>query len=134
MFLACDGDRVHGSAYGLADRERGDTGRVGGMWVDLAHRRQGAGRALLDAVVAWARERGFTRLALWAPAHSAGARALYARGGFGETGQRRALPSDHTLEIVEMARELRDLAVSRLGSPARSDDRQNPDGHRFHPS
>ncbi len=106
MFLACDGDDVRGSAYGMADRERGDTGRVGGMWVDAAHRRQGVGRALLDAVVAWARERGFARLELWAPAHSAAARALYTRGGFRQTGRRRPLPTNPALEIIEMEKAL----------------------------
>jgi hypothetical protein len=34
MVLACDGQQVIGSAYGLFDHERRDLGRVGGMWVD----------------------------------------------------------------------------------------------------
>jgi GNAT superfamily N-acetyltransferase len=61
MFLACEGDTVCGSTYGLLDRERRDAGRVGGMWVDPAWRRQGVGRALLQAVVAWAGARARPR-------------------------------------------------------------------------
>jgi hypothetical protein len=33
MFLACEGETMCGSTYGLLDRERSDAGRVGGMWV-----------------------------------------------------------------------------------------------------
>ena len=106
MFLACEGDRVVGSAYGLVDQERGQAARVGGMWVEPSVRRRGAGRALLRAIFGWARERRFNRLALWAPAHSAAALALYRQAGFRETGRRRPLPSDPSLEIAELERPL----------------------------
>jgi GNAT superfamily N-acetyltransferase len=102
MFLACDEDRVHGMVYGLAGHDHADQGRVGGMWVEPAWRRRGAGNALLQAVSEWARARGFRRLGLWAPGHSAAALALYGRAGFQRTGNRRALPSNPSLEIVEM--------------------------------
>jgi GNAT superfamily N-acetyltransferase len=55
MFLACEGETVLGSTYGLLDRAQREAGRVGGMWVAPAARRQGIGRALLHAVMAWAR-------------------------------------------------------------------------------
>src|SRR5262249_12003664 len=58
MFLACEGDAIHGSTYGLRDPENGDAGRVGGTWVAASRRRQGVGKALLQAVFFWARERG----------------------------------------------------------------------------
>jgi len=106
MLLACRGDDVVGSAYGLLDRTRADAGRVGGMWVDPAWRRRGVGRALLEGVVAWAGERGLGRLGLWAPAHSPAAIALYTRGGFRKTGKRRAIPTNPSLWIVAMEREL----------------------------
>jgi len=106
MFLACEGEAVCGSTYGLLNQEKCDGGRVGGMWVDPAWRRQGIGRVLLQAVCAWARQRGLKRLGLWAPVHSPAAIALYRQAGFHETGRRRPLPTNPSLQIVEMACEL----------------------------
>ena len=102
MFLACEGTHVLGSTYGLLDRDRSAAGRVGGLWVEPAWRRRGVGRALLQEVFRWARERGLSRLALWAPAHSPAALALYTQAGFRETGTRRPLPMNPALQIVEM--------------------------------
>lgn len=106
MFLACDGEAVLGSTYGLRDLQDGDAGRVGGTWVAPPHRRQGIGKALLRAVVLWAKEQGFHRLRLWAPASSAAAVSLYWQAGFSGTGQRRVLPTNAALEIVELERTL----------------------------
>ena len=106
MCLACEGDTVLGCTYGLLDRDRREVGRVGGMWVTPAARRQGVGRALLQAVMAWARGRHLQRLELWAPAHSPAAVALYQQAGFRETGQRKPLPTIPALQIIEMACEL----------------------------
>jgi GNAT superfamily N-acetyltransferase len=86
----------------LLDRGRSEAGRVGGMWVEPAWRRRGVGRALLQEVFGWARERGLSRLALWAPAHSQAALALYGQAGFRETGNCRPLPTNPSLQIVEM--------------------------------
>lgn len=102
MFLACEGDVVCGSTYGLLDRQRNEVGRVGGMWVASSWRGQGMGRALLQAVFAWAHQRGLMRLGLWAPAHSPVAIALYLQAGFRETGRRRPLPTNPALQILEM--------------------------------
>jgi len=106
MFLAAEEDRVLGSTYGFKDRERADTARVGGMWVEPAVRGQGVGRALLDAVFGWARSCGLKRIALWAPAHNPAALALYANVSFCETGLHRAPPSNAQLRIIEMERTL----------------------------
>jgi GNAT superfamily N-acetyltransferase len=102
MFLAHEGELVLGSAYGLCEANQNETGRVGGMWVEPAWRRRGVGRALLEQVFDWARELGLSRLRLWAPAHRPAALALYGRAGFRETGKRRPLPTNPTLQIVEM--------------------------------
>ena len=106
MFLACEGEHVLGSTYGLLDRERSEAGRVGGMWVDPAWRRRGVGRALLQEVFAWARERGLSCLGLWAPGHSPAAISLYCQVGFRETGNCRPLPTNPPFQIVEMVCEL----------------------------
>lgn len=106
MLLACEDDDVLGSTYGLLDRERSETGRVGGMWVEPAWRRRGVGRTLLQGVFGWARERGLSHLGLWAPAHSPAAITLYRQAGFRETGNRRPLPMNPALQIVEMESQL----------------------------
>jgi GNAT superfamily N-acetyltransferase len=106
MFLACDGDAVVGSIYGLRDREHRGVARIGGTWVAPSHRRRGIGRALLDAVVSWARDEGFSRLALWAPSANAGALALYDRAGFKNTGRRRPLRDNVTHAAVELERDM----------------------------
>lgn len=102
MFLACDGDAVHGSIYGLRNAENGDVGRIGGTWVAPSHRRQGAGKALLQAVLSWARENGFARLRLWAPSASPAALALYRRAGFTDTGHRQPLRADVAIQTMEL--------------------------------
>ena len=112
MVLACEGAHVVVVAYGLRARDSGAGGRVGGMWVDPAWRRRGVGRALLDAVLGWARESGFARLGLWAPAHRPAALALYRGAGFQETGRRRPLRAASALEILEM-----EAAIGAAGPP-----------------
>ena len=102
MFLACEGHDVLGAAYGLLDRVRSDAGRVGGMWVEPARRGRGVGRALLQEVIGWGRERGLRRLGLWAPGHNPAAIALYTRTGFRNTGDRRPLPTNPALSIIAM--------------------------------
>jgi GNAT superfamily N-acetyltransferase len=105
MLLACRGDDVLGSTYGLLDRTRADAGRVGGMWVDPAWRRDGVGRALLEGVIDWAERRGLGQLGLWAPAHSPAAIALYTGAGFRATGERRPIPTNPSVWIVAMERQ-----------------------------
>jgi ribosomal protein S18 acetylase RimI-like enzyme len=102
MLLACEGDAVYGAIYGLVDSERSDAGRIGGMWVDPSRRRQGVARALLQAVLRWARQRRMKHLGLWAPLENAGAIALYRRAGFADTGRRRPLRAGSELHIIEM--------------------------------
>jgi GNAT superfamily N-acetyltransferase len=106
MFLACSATAVCGAVYGLLDDRRPGTGRVGGMWVGPEWRGRGVGAALLDAVIGWARDRGFTRLELSAPAHGTAALALYRAAGFVATGARRPMPGRPHLEVVEMSRDL----------------------------
>ena len=57
------------------------TAELYGMWVAPAARRTGAGRALVDAIAAWARSRGATRLALNVTQGNAAAERLYERAG-----------------------------------------------------
>ena len=64
----------------------------------------GAGRALIDAVVEWAHDRGFSRLDLWVTGGNDPATALYERAGFTRTGRSRPYPTHSALHAVEMSR------------------------------
>jgi GNAT superfamily N-acetyltransferase len=106
MFLACEGDAVLGSTYGLRDRDNREAARIGGTWVVPSHRRRGIGRALLHAAVSWAREQGFKRVGLWAPAANPAALSLYGKAGFKETDRRQPLRTNAVLQIMEFERDL----------------------------
>lgn len=58
---------------------------INGMWVAPSHRRKGIGRALLDAVIAWAKEQGAQRLELGVSEGNTPAIHLYEQLGFVET-------------------------------------------------
>jgi len=92
MFVVEEAGQPVGLAFGLLDAEAADCAHVGGMWMDPAARGRGADRALLEAVVAWAKARGCRRLELWVTEANAAAVRLYRHGGFQETGRRDVLP------------------------------------------
>lgn len=101
MVLAWDGD----DAFGLAGVFATDDGawQVISMWVDPNARGRGAGRALLDAVVAWARERDPDRtIRLSVTDGNDGARWLYERYGFVDTGVTEPLRSNSALITREL--------------------------------
>ncbi|MEO7555436.1 MAG: GNAT family N-acetyltransferase, partial [Acidimicrobiales bacterium] len=60
-----------------------------GMLVAAAHRGRGVGRALLEACIDWARERGAHKIELGAWPHNAAAIGLYRSVGFEYEGRRR---------------------------------------------
>ena len=75
--------------------------------IDTANQRrhyyeEGVGRALLQAVIAWAGEHGLIHIRLWAPSESAAALALYRHAGFQETGRRQSFKTDADRQIVEL--------------------------------
>jgi GNAT superfamily N-acetyltransferase len=107
MLVAEMADRPVGLAFGLFDKERAKTGHVGGMWVESRARGRGAGRALLDAAIAWGRSRGLDRLELWVTRGNGPAVRLYERAGFADTGRRDVLPSNPALQTIQMALNLR---------------------------
>ncbi|SNS61712.1 Ribosomal protein S18 acetylase RimI [Pseudomonas japonica] len=76
---------VHGEdACGLVwgKRVAGDTVEVFQMWVDPQARGLGAGRRLLEAVIAWARGLGVTRVCLGVTVGESAAARLYRGQGF----------------------------------------------------
>ena len=73
------------------------------MWSDPRHRRAGVGRALVDAVVAWAHG---DRVVLWVMRGNDGARAFYERLGFELTDEIVPLPDDPCREEQRMVLRL----------------------------
>ena len=106
MFVAERAGEPVGMVFGLVDREHASRAHLGGMWVDPAARARGCGRALSEAVMAWARERGLADVALWVTAGNEPAIALYEHLGFTPTGRRDRHPHRPELSILEMGRPL----------------------------
>lgn len=83
-------DRTSGAAGGMAWAvpDAADDGLVHlfGMWVAPTARRSGAGGALVDAVVAWAADRGAAAVELTVVEGNAAAERLYHGRGFRRTG------------------------------------------------
>jgi GNAT superfamily N-acetyltransferase len=84
-----------GLVAGITDRETGGPHLVS-MWVDPRMRGRGIGLALVDAVKAWAAPDA-EQLILWVADGNDGARRLYERCGFRDTGRRQPLPSDPSI-------------------------------------
>jgi GNAT superfamily N-acetyltransferase len=91
-----------GLASGVIDDEEPELAHLYAMWVAPQARGTGAGRALLDAVVAWATERGARRLTTSVTEGNAVAAALYIGAGFTDTGGREPLGhSDAVVAVFE---------------------------------
>jgi len=76
------------------------------MFVCPEARGCGVARALVDAVVGWARERKGDGLTLWVTAANTTAVALYARCGFRRTGESKPLDHSPAVETIRMVRDL----------------------------
>jgi ribosomal protein S18 acetylase RimI-like enzyme len=82
-FVAVDEeDRWVGMALVRPDEESLGDAVINAMWVAPEARRQGAGRALLDACVQWACEQRFRGVSLNVRITNAAARAAYEANGF----------------------------------------------------
>ena len=86
--------RLEGEAPAIA--------RLYQMWVVPARRRQGVGRALLEAAVAWARAAGARAVALDVTCDNADAIGLYASVGFIPTGARKPLRPGSAVQSQSM--------------------------------
>jgi GNAT superfamily N-acetyltransferase len=92
-----------GTPVGMGGGFRDEPGmlHVVAMWTDPAWRGRGVGRLVLDALRAWADERGLT-LHLDVEASNTGARRLYERYGFTATGDSRPLRPGSTYSCDRM--------------------------------
>ncbi|MEU4623278.1 GNAT family N-acetyltransferase [Actinoplanes sp. NPDC023801] len=87
FWYAYDGDRRVGFLWIKVTR---DTAFVYNVAVEADLRRQGYGRAIMLAAERWCHDNGLSRIGLHVFAHNTGARALYERLGFAETGRNMA--------------------------------------------
>ena len=91
-----------GMASGVIDAEEPARAHLYAMWVAPEARGSGAGRALLEAVIAWATERDAKRLTTSVTEGNAAGAALYAAAGFADTGRREPLGhSDAVVAVLE---------------------------------
>jgi GNAT superfamily N-acetyltransferase len=103
-----DGEWI-GLATGLADApDDPNEARpvLVGMFLAPAARGRGVGVALVDAVVAWARERRATALGLWVTSTNNSAIALYTKCGFRRTGQTKPLAHSPLVTEFQMVYDL----------------------------
>jgi GNAT superfamily N-acetyltransferase len=95
-FVAVDsGDAWIGMAVVRPDEESLGDAVINAMWVAPEARRQGVGRALLEACLEWARARHFRGVNLNVRIGNAAARAAYAAAGFAFV---RAVGDEHVLK------------------------------------
>jgi GNAT superfamily N-acetyltransferase len=93
-----------GMAVGASHDDEPGVAHLYGMWVAPEARGAGAGRALVEAVIAWATDRGAQRLMTAVEERNAPASALYERAGFTDTGRPEPLGySDATVVVLERA-------------------------------
>ncbi|MEA3055732.1 MAG: hypothetical protein QOD30_1164 [Actinomycetota bacterium] len=95
------GDAV-GLVGGFRDTPDASYVELVSMWVAPAARRRGVARALIAAVVEWARETGAENVRLWVTCGNDSAESLYRAAGFVETDERQPLPSDPSKEERRM--------------------------------
>ena len=75
------------------------------MWVTPAARRKGVGRALMDAAIVWAERQRVDEMILFV-AQGNGAKQLYLRAGFVDTGRTVPLRSNREVQMEEMVRSI----------------------------
>jgi ribosomal protein S18 acetylase RimI-like enzyme len=85
----------------------GDAGLFG-MWVDPRDRRKGIAAALVDAVVAWARDSQAAGVSLSVAEDNTAAAELFGSSGFVFTGERRPLPSRPEVATLAMRHSVGD--------------------------
>jgi len=105
VVVAEAGGQDAGLVGGVPLQDRADAACLVSMWVAPDHRRSGTGKALVQVVVAWAREAGFQTLVLDVADENTGTAAFYERLGFHRTGRTGTLPPPRT-HITEHERAL----------------------------
>lgn len=102
---ADDGTAV-GTATGAEYQAEAGMAHVYAMWVAPDARGAGVGRALLDAVAGWARDRGCDRLVLSVTESNEIARRFYGACGFVDTGKRESLREGSEVRTLILSKPL----------------------------
>jgi GNAT superfamily N-acetyltransferase len=80
-----DGDVA--GMVGAGPGEFGSSAALTSLWVDPGFRDRGVGSALVEAVVGWAADQGFSQVLLWVTEVNRNAERLYVHHGFARTGR-----------------------------------------------
>ena len=105
VFAATDEDDVLvGTATGAEPTAEPGVAHLYAMWVAPDARGAGVGRALVEAVAAWARDRGCDRLVLSVTETNEGAHRFYETCGFVDTGERHPLRAGAGLQSLVLSR------------------------------
>jgi RimJ/RimL family protein N-acetyltransferase len=99
------GDRAVGTAGGYTP-PGADSVLLIAVWAHPDVRGHGAGGVLVDEVLAWARENGWSEVRLRVADGNDAARRLFVRHGFRPTGRRDTLESDPSVYTETLAREV----------------------------
>ena len=105
-FLASDSRLPCGIVGSFLDREEPSHAVLVAMWVAPSHRRSGVGRALVCAVVDWARTKGARVIHLTVTCNNDTAIMFYRSLGFSFTGATEPYPNDAELFEQEMRRAI----------------------------
>ena len=109
-----------GLAWGRIDTSNPDVAVLYQMWVAPSHRGVGAGKMLLEAVIAWARARDASFLELGVTCGKSPARRLYERADFKPIGEPQPLRPMSQLLAQWMRLPLRGAAEQRHGADGAS--------------
>ena len=80
-------DGVVVGTVGAGPGEFEGVGALTALWVDPRFRSRGVGTALVEAVLDWATDQGFSQVLLWVTEVNEKAQSLYERQGFARTGR-----------------------------------------------
>jgi GNAT superfamily N-acetyltransferase len=105
-FFALLDDHAVGLVGAFRPEAGGSLVELVSMWTSPEARLAGVGRALVGAVLEWARGASATTVGLWVRRGNAPAQRLYESLGFHESGESRSLPSDPSIDELRMTLDL----------------------------
>ena len=115
LFLVQTSEGFAGMAGAYTPSDKASVRHLYGMWVAPAARSAGAGQQLVEAIIRWSIEAGAEDVQLWVVDDNLGARRLYQRAGFLETGISQPLPSNPTVTETLMELHLGSTGSEKTG-------------------